>query len=278
MGIIFVIRNNLGNDYPCAQTLKARKHARAIWKSAKQAITCNLKTTKGLLFCQIFAALFFISPSSLRAEIIYNVGRQLLGNSLYGKSDYAGNSFLTGSAPSTLNSISLYLGRQKPKIGSPSYPTGTLYLDIYVAQEVSGLYVPNKSTKLATASIDVSSLPKDVAYPTTLTPFTYTGVNAITLSANTNYAFYLNASAISFPTNTAINYLLNNGSSSATYPNGNYFNNSNPNGDSSCDMSGQIDVTYAAVPEPGTMILFGVTMAIGSAVAVIRKRRKRNAD
>jgi hypothetical protein len=72
---------------------------------------------------------------------------------------------------------------------------------------------------------------------------------------------------------SGINYRINNLNS---YTNGNMFNNYNANGSSSIDMSGQIDVT--AVPEPGTMILFGVTMAIGGAAAVIRKRRKRNAD
>jgi hypothetical protein len=182
---------------------------------------------------------------------------------------------LTGSAPATLNSISLYLGRIKNSI---SYASGSLYLDIYIAKPSTtlGLYVPDLSTtKLATASVDVSTLAID-AYPSKLTSFTYTGVNAITLSANTNYTFYINATNVSFEMVSGIRYRVNN---SNPYTNGNMFNSiSNPNGSSSIDMSGQIDVTYAAVPEPGTMILFGVTMAIGGAVAVIRNRRKRNAD
>ncbi len=151
-------------------------------------------------------------------------------------------------------------------------PEGTLSLDIYIAQASStaGLYVPNLSTtRLGRASVDVSTI-ATATYPDTLTNFTYTGVN---LSANTNYAFYLDATDVIFEDNNGINFRLN---LTNPYPNGNYFNNDETNGVDGFDMSGQIDVT--AVPEPGTMILFGVTMAIGGAAAVIRKRRKRNAD
>jgi len=270
-----VIRNNLGNDYPCAQTLKARKHARAIWTSAKHAFTGGLKPIQSLL-CFAIITLTLPSSPSLRADLIYNVGLQsgVGGQTLIRTGDYAGNSFLTGSAPATLNSISLYLWRF---MAGNSYPNGTLALDIYTAKASTsqGLYVPDLSTKLATASVSVSSLTTD-SYPSTLTSFTYTGVNAITLSANTNYTFYLNATNVNFPFRSSIAYRYN---TTNPYTNGNMFNSIyNPTGSSSIDMSGQIDVTYAAVPEPGTMILFGVTMAIGSAVAVIRKRRKRNAD
>jgi hypothetical protein len=195
-----------------------------------------------------------------------------MGSTLMSTSEYAGNSFLTGSAPSTLNSISLYLGRLR--LGT-TFPTGTLALDIYIAKASTtpGLYVPDLSTKLATASANVSSLTTN-SYPSILTSFNYTGVNAITLSANTNYAFYLNATNVSFSSRGMITYRFN---TTNPYTNGNQFSNSNTTGSSSIDMSGQIDVT-TAVPEPGTMILFGVTMAIGGAAAVIRKRRKRNAD
>jgi hypothetical protein len=272
MGILFVIRNNLGNDYPCAQTLKARKHARAIWTSAKHAFTGGLKPIQSLL-CFAIITLTLPSSPSLRADLIYNVGLQSGGPTLSSTSDYAGNSFLTGSAPATLNSISLYLGRGRGMFG---YPTGTLSLDIYIAKNstTAGLYVPNLSTpKLATASVDVSTLPTGT--PSTLTSFTYTGANAINLSANTNYTFYLNATNVSFARESSI-LCIANGSNS--YTTGNMFTDVGANGYASYDMSGQIDVTYAAVPEPGTMILFGVTMAIGGAAAVIRKRRKRNAD
>ncbi len=228
------------------------------------------------MLCFATITITMLSPSSLRAEIIYNVG--LSSKSVFQlrtNSNYAGNSFLTGSAPSTLNSISLYLSRAQ-YIGK--YPTGALSLDIYIAKESStaGLYVPNLSTpKLATASIDVSIL-AIVSTPSTLTRFNYTGVNAITLSANTNYAFNLNTSQLTIPTSSSINYLINNGQPADRYPNGNFFGNVSTTGSSAADMSGQIDVT--AVPEPGTMILFGVTMAVGGAVAVIRERRKRNTD
>jgi len=269
MGILFVIRNNLGTDYPCAQTLKTRNLIRAIWTSAKHAFTGGLKPIQSLL-CFAIITLTLPSSPSLRADLIYNVGLQSGGYTLSSTSNYAGNSFLTGSAPATLNSISLYLGRRR---GMSGYPTGTLSLDIYIAKDSTtlGLYVPNLSTpKLATASVDVSTLTTDWA-PSTLTSFTYTGVNAITLSANTNYTFYLNATNVSFAMASGIIYRINNLNS---YTNGNMFNSiSDPNGSSSIDMSGQIDVT--AVPEPGTMILFGVTMAIGGAAAVIRNRRKR---
>jgi len=273
MRILFAIRNNLGTDYPCAQTLKTRNLIRAIWTSAKHAFTGGLKPIQSLL-CFAIITLTLPSSPSLRADLIYNVGLQsgIGGQTLPSTSNYAGNSFLTGSAPATLNSISLYLGRLGGMFG---LPRGTLSLDIYIAKDSTtlGLYVPNLSTpKLATASVDVSTLTTDDD-PSTLTSFTYTGVNAITLSANTNYTFYINATNVSFAMVSGINYRVNN---SNPYTNGNMFNSiSDPNGSSSIDMSGQIDVTYAAVPEPGTMILFGVTMAIGGAVAVIRNRRKR---
>jgi hypothetical protein len=276
-----VIASNLDKNDTCAQTLKARNHARAIWKSAKHAFTGGLKPIQSLL-CFAIITLTLPSSPSLRADLIYNVGLQsgVGGQTLRSTTDYAGNSFLTSSAPATLNSISLYLGLQGDinlETDMFVYPTGTLYLDIYTTTATGGLYVPNLSTKLATASINVSTLTTN-SYPSTLTSFNYTGVNAITLSANTNYAFSLNASEIYFPSTmdmmTGINYRLN---LTNPYTNGNMFNNSNANGSSSIDMSGEIDVT-TAVPEPGTMILFGVTMAIGGAAAVIRKRRKRNAD
>jgi hypothetical protein len=229
------------------------------------------------LLCFATITLTLPSSPSLRADLIYNVGLQsgVAGSNLTSTSDYGGNSFLTGSAPATLNSISLYLARQKT---STSYASGSLYLDIYIAKPSTtlGLYVPDLSTtKLATASVDVSTLTTD-SYPSTLTSFTYTGVNAITLSANTNYTFYLNVTNVYFPTRSRIAYRPN---TTNPYTNGNAFNSIYyPNGSSSIDMSGEIDVTYAAVPEPGTMILFGVTMAIGGAAAESRKRRKRNAD
>ena len=271
-----MIASNLDKNDTCVQTLKARKLIRAIWTSAKHAFTGGLKPIQSFVSFTIIT-MTMLSSHSLRADLIYNVGLQdgVGGSTLMSTSDYAGNSFLTGSAAATLNSISLYLGRRSGMMPGTN-PTGTLSLDIYVAQEVSGLYVPNLSTtKLATASVDVSTLTTDWA-PSTLTSFTYTGVNAITLSANTNYTFYLNATNVSFAMGSGINYRLN---ATNPYTTGNMFNSPfNPNGSSSYDMSGQIDVTYAAVPEPGTMILFGVTMAIGGAAAVIRKRRKRNAD
>ena len=175
--------NILAKDAPSAQTLKARNLVRTIWISAKHAFIGGVKPIQGLL-CFAIITMTMLSPSSLRAEIIYNVGliSGLGGQTLRMPSDYAGNSFLTGSAPSTLNSISLYLGLRGDIPGKDIlYPTGLLYLDIYTTTATGGLYVPNLSTKLATASINVTTLTTD-SYPSTLTRFDYTGDNKITLS------------------------------------------------------------------------------------------------
>ena len=271
MGIIFVIRNNLGTDYPCAQTLKTRNLIRAIWTSAKHAFTGGLNPIQSLL-CFAIITLTLPSSPSLRADLIYNVGLQsgVGGQTLPSKSNYAGNSFLTGSAPATLNSISLYLGRFK--FGS-SYPSGTLALDIYTAKLSTspGLYMPDLSTKLATASVSVSSLSTE-SYPSTATIFNYTGVNAITLSANTNYAFYLNATGVYFPSGGQIAYRISN---ATPYKDGNWFSGGYPTGNGSgYDISGQIDVT-TAVPEPGTLILTGSALLAG-AIGVYFTRRHRD--
>jgi hypothetical protein len=217
-------------------------------------------------------------PLPVRSDIIYDVNYSTNNTtSLSGSSQYAGNTFLTTSTPSKLNSISLYLSQRRGGDSPRITPLGgTLYLDIYYAKSspTAGLYIADTSTRLARASISPSGL--STVTPTTVaTSFTYTGINAIDLTANTRYAFYLNTTSVSFPSLSALLLRVN---TSGTYSDGNFFSTSYSDGLSSIDIVGQIDVTYAAVPEPGTMILFGVTMAIGGAAAVIRKRRKRNAD
>ncbi len=268
-----MLKNILNHDYPAGQQARPRNLVLTIWPSVKHALIGKLHSTKELLFCAIITATL-LSPQLLRAGIIYNVSRGGGTESLYNTSIYAGNTFLTTSSPSILNSISLYLAITPTSIGDTDYfPTGTLNLDIYEAKasSIPGLYVPNLSTsKLATASLNVEGLTNGIA---AFTPFTYSGINAITLSANTNYAFYLDATSVSF-NDAEIRYLTNDTSLPA---NGNFFQSDwAPEGDAGLAISGEIDVT--AVPEPGTMILFGVTMAIGGAVAVFRKRRKRNTD
>jgi hypothetical protein len=159
----------------------------------------------------------------------------------------------------------------------PTTPlSGTLYLDIYYAKssQTAGLYIADTTTRLARASISHSELSTDI-YTSVATSFTFDGDNAVDLTANTRYAFYLNLTSVSFPSSSQ---LLCQWNTSSTYSGGNFFGTNFSRGISDIDIAGQIDVTYAAVPEPGTMILFGVTMAIGGAAAVIRKRRKRNAD
>jgi len=127
------------------------------------------------------------------------------------------------------------------------------------------------STRLARASVSVSSLTID-SYPSTLTSFNYTGVQAITLSANTNYAFYLNATGVSFPSSSQIVYRVSN---APPYTNGNLFSSTFPNGATNgYDISGQIDVT-TAVPEPGTLILTGSALLAG-AIGVYFTRRHRD--
>jgi len=272
MGIIFVIRNNLGNDYPCAQTLKARYLIRAIWTPARQAVLGRLQLTKVFLYCATLSCLFYM-PLSARSDIIYNVNTNSTNIIFINTNFYGGNTFLTTSTPSKLNSISLYLSQ---KLGGDTTPlSGAIYLDIYYAKSSStGLYIADTTTRLARASISPSELSTDI-YTSVPTSFTYTGTNAIDLAANTRYAFYLNLTNVSF---SGSRQLLCQSNNSSTYSGGNFFGTNFINGMPDADIAGQIDVTYAAVPEPGTMILFGVTMAIGGAVAVIRKRRKRNAD
>jgi len=213
-------------------------------------------------------------PLSARSDIIYNVNTNRTNIIFNGTSFYGGNTFLTTSTPSKLNSISLYLSQ---KLGGDTTPlSGTLYLDIYYAKSsrTAGLYIADTTTRLARASISPSELSTDI-YTSVATSFTFDGDNAVDLMANTRYAFYLNLTSVSFPSSSQ---LLCQSNTSSTYSGGNFFGTHFSNGMPDDDIAGQIDVTYAAVPEPGTMILFGVTLAIGGAAAVIRKRRKRNAD
>ena len=260
-----MLKNILNHDYPAGQQARPRNLVLTIWPSVKHALIGKLHSTKELLFCAIITATL-LSPQLLRADIIYNVSRGGGIEGLFDTSIYAGNTFLTTSSPSILNSISLYLAISPADIS----PTGTLNLDIYeaTASSIPGLYVPNTTTtRLARASINVEGLTNGSA---AFTPFTYSGINAITLSANTNYAFYLDATSVIF-NDGAIHYLTNDTSLPA---NGNFFQSDwAPNGDALVAISGEIDVT--AVPEPGTLILTGSALLAG-AIGVYFTRRHRD--
>lgn len=193
-----------------------------------------------------------VSCPSLRADIIYNVST---GGTTTNASPsmIIGNTFSTNLTNTTLKSISLYL--------STADATGLINLNIYATQSIATYGYRPTGSSLALATYSAASITRD----TGLYTFNFTGANAITLNADTHYAFAISPDS----GNLSVSIKTSN-----PYPNENFFSNTDPNKTQA--VSGIVEVT--AVPEPGTLILFGVTMAIGSAAAVARKRRKRNND
>lgn len=235
-----------------------------------ERISCgSFESIKKTIAAAIFLTVFLICPS-LRADIVsvYNAPHDTgYYDGFLNNSGYFGNSFSTGSiVASKISSISVYLG----KSGSL---TGTLNVGIYyVSGSGTGFDVPTGSS-LATASIDASTIGVDGLYT-----FNFTGANAIDLYNEDTYAFKVDLSGVNFsaptagPPNVLYAYKTETGPAGS-----NRFSSYAPNGTAGYSQ-GLVLVDVAAVPEPGTLILFGVTMAIGGVATAIRKRRKRKVD
>jgi len=204
--------------------------------------------TKWLGSAMFLAAMF--SCPSLRADIIYNVAN---GGASTNASPTMkiGNTFSTDLTNTALKSISLYLSTRDA--------SGLINLNIYATQYNSFYGYSPTGSSLALATYSAASITRDVGLYT----FNFSGPNAITLNAGTHYAFAVT------PDSGNLSVWIK---TSNPYPNENFFSNTDPNRGQA--VSGIVEVT--AVPEPGTLIIFGVTMAIGGAAAVIRNRRKRN--
>jgi hypothetical protein len=196
--------------------------------------------------------------SSLRAEVIYatNVGRaEINGN------NNLGNTFIntTGSAK-VIQTISLYLANQG------NQASGTMRLGIYATEQTSdSIPMYNKTgSALATASINVSSLPNSPNDGATIFNFSSFGLS---IANNTRYAFYTDNSDI-----IEASYLI------MQFADGNYMRPENAiyNGvGQDWAMNGTVEVETTAVPEPGSLILTGSALLAG-AIGVYFTRRHRD--
>lgn len=211
--------------------------------------------TKWLGSAMFLAAMF--SCPSLRAEIIYNVGTAGITSGVT-STTAQGNSFSTNSSSAILNSISLYLAK--------STASGSVNVNVYATSYGAYYgYLPT-GPSLASATYNVADISADV----TLYQFNFTGANAITLNANTHYAFMVS------PTGGSLSVSRY---SSNPYPNenlitvsGGIYTSDKPFPPRSA-ISGLVEVT--AVPEPGTLILTGSALLAG-AIGVYFTRRHRD--
>ena len=208
--------------------------------------------TKWLGSAMFLAAMF--SCPSLRADIIYNVPTSG-GSSQATSTATLGNSFSTNSSSAILNSISLYLAK--------STATGSVNVNVYATYYNSYYGYLTTGSSLASATYNVADISADVS----LYQFNFTGANAITLNANTHYAFMVSPTGGSL---TVSRY------SSNPYPNENLIGldyGGFPYSDKTNAISGLVEVT--AVPEPGTLILTGSALLAG-AIGVYFTRRHRD--
>ena len=214
-------------------------------------------SAKQLANAILFASMLVLC-SSLRAEIIYttNLGRaEINGN------NNLGNTFIntTGSAK-VIQTISLYLANQG------NQASGTMRLGIYATEQTSdSIPMYNKTgSALATASINVSSLPNNPNDGATIFNFSSFGLS---IANNTRYAFYTDNSEI-----TQASYLI------MQFSDGNYMSPENAiyNGvGQDWAMNGTVEVESTAVPEPGTLILTGSALLAG-AIGVYFTRKHRD--
>jgi hypothetical protein len=227
-----------------------------------------------VIFAMLLSALFMSPP--LTAEIIYN--NPVDSNGFYADNNngafgygYFGSSFSTTSSETPLSSISVYLKN------SDLSATGNAFLRIYNTTYATSFYgsgyVPTGSP-LGEASIDRQTITSAPITPTSANLYTFnfatTGSNAITLTANTSYAFMLETLKVGIWTNysnpTSQNFIDQYFDTSNT-PTQVYLTPSN-----TMSTAGRFEVGVAAVPEPSTYAMALAGLACGG-YSLFRRRR-----
>ena len=190
-------------------------------------------------------------------------------------SQYLGQSFYTTGNDSILKSININALRYIPPRSSQSI-TGSFNVSIWnAAQNVSNLWVPT-GTILGSVDYNVSNFgigSLNNSVNTTSKNIDMSSLN-ITFNANTHYAFKISLANVNFSSTSAyIKFAYNDTSS---YADGNMFTNSSPDGMSTNDLVGNVTVAeIVAVPEPGTLVLFTLALAVGGIVWYLRPRKQK---
>ncbi len=169
----------------------------------------------------------------------------------------AGQTFTTGSTAGALVSVTLYLM-------NPSSNTGTINVQIRTLKSSGGLYIPNPTTLSTSGNINVSTISGSSVQAVTFSGFSGS------LSANTRYGLVVGLDGLA--ANDTLNVYYGSsvsGQNSYKGPDGTYA------ASSADDLAGTVYDASAAVPEPGTFILFSLAIAAAGTFAYL-KRRKPN--
>ena len=137
----------------------------------------SIGSLKNSISCIAFAFIL-LTGQSVRSDItIYSVTKPNYYLDI-NANEYSGNSFYTTTSNTKIKTISLYLT-------AGGTTTGTATVNIYNTTGSPGNYTTTGSS-LASSSYNVNTtLNKN------LTAFDFTGANALSLTANTHYAFML---------------------------------------------------------------------------------------
>ena len=169
----------------------------------------------------------------------------------------AGQTFTTGSTAGALVSVTLYLM-------NPSSNTGTINVQIRTLKSSGGLSQPTLTTLSTSGNINVSTISGSSVQAVTFSGFSGS------LLANTSYGIVVGLDGLA--TNDTLNVYYGSsvsGQNSYTGPEGNYKASAD-------DLAGTVYGASAAVPEPGTFILFSLAIAAAGTFAYLKRKRPQN--
>lgn len=169
----------------------------------------------------------------------------------------AGQTFTTGDTTGAPVSVTLYLMNT-----SASGKLNVVFRS--VSSTISG-FIPNTSILSSSASIDVSTISGSSVQAVTFTGFVGS------LSANTRYAFNIGVSNL---TSGSLNFYYGSDVADQNSFYGNFVSYPANFTASSSDFAGTVNDASTAVPEPGTLVLTGISLAAGGVFVWLNRRRK----
>jgi hypothetical protein len=146
---------------------------------------------------------------------------------------------------------------------NPSSNTGTINVQIRTLKSSGGLSKPTLTTLSTSGNINVSTISGSSVQAVTFSGFSGS------LSANTSYGLVVGLDGLA--ANDTLNVYYGSsvsGQNSYKGPDGTYVSSAD-------DLAGTVYDASAAVPEPGTFILFSLAIAAAGTFAYL-KRRKPN--
>jgi hypothetical protein len=206
-----------------------------------------------------FSAIFLLCfVESSYADIVYQLGPGSNTTSVIDSTWKFGQSFTNSSSTGSIQDIKVYLSKQ----GSL---TGTLTTRIYNATGSPGNYIPDTTSLISSASIDVTSV-------TTQGYYSFNNFSGHTLTGGNRYVFVLDfASVTGLNGSNYVNFFQGTGTGIGV---------SGQNAITNVAGTWNPDNTYnysaiISVPEPGTFILGSIAVASGGFGAWWKRRRRR---